>query len=233
LSITQGTIFENLEQIRKTVIQACKNSHRDPQEIRIVAISKGFDSKVIREACNAGITDIGENYIQEALVKQDALSQLPIHWHFTGHLQRNKIPLIVQRFELIHSVDSMRLAESLSAHSLKTGESVTALIQLKTSANIAHGFSIEEIRETAQSLSQLEGLKPKGIMTMAPASQDHEAVRASFRAATEIFHVLKRNFGSEFQHLSMGMSDDYDIAVEEGATMLRLGRAIFGERRGR
>ncbi len=202
---------------------ACKRVSRLPIEVTVVAVTKGVSASAIKEAFACGIRDFGENRVQEAREKIEQLSDLrsSITWHMVGHLQSNKAKIAVELFDLIHSVDSIRLAEILNRC---TPKPLPILLQVNVSGEATKkGFSIDEVIPAAQQIFKLPNLQVKGLMTIAPLTKNPEEVRPVFRKLRE----LRDQLGLE--HLSMGMSDDFEVAIEEGATIIRLGRAIFGE----
>jgi pyridoxal phosphate enzyme (YggS family) len=218
-------IAANIEEVQRRIAGACQRSHRSPNEIKLVAITKAAEVPAIRAAFNSGIRDFGENRVQEAEDKIAQLTNLKsvVTWHMVGHLQSNKAKSAVELFDIIHSVDSVRLAEILNRRAEKP---LPVLLEVNVSREATKGgFSIVEIEAAVKAIKQLPHLKVLGLMTVAPFVTDPEEVRPVFRKLRE----LRDSYGLE--HLSMGMTDDFEVAVEEGATMLRIGRAIFGERR--
>ena len=218
-------IETNIREVQRRMAQACERSHRSLDEITLVAITKSVDVSAIRAAFDCGISDFGENRVQEAEAKIVQLSDLKpaVTWHMVGHLQSNKAKAAVELFDIIHSVDSIKLAEILSWRVEKT---LPVLLEVNVSGEATKGgFSVAEIAAAAKGIRQLPNLKTMGLMTVAPFVADPEEVRPVFRKLRE----LRDSLGLE--HLSMGMTDDFEVAIEEGATMLRIGRAIFGERR--
>jgi len=218
-------IETNLREVQGRIARACERSHRSPGEITLVAITKGVDVSAIRAAFDCGIRNFGENRVQEAEGKIAQLADLKpdVTWHMVGHLQSNKAKAAVELFDIIHSVDSVRLAEILSRRAEKT---LPVLLEVNVSGEATKGgFSVGETEAAVKAIKQLPNLKMLGLMTVAPFVADPEEVRPVFRKLRE----LRDSLGLE--HLSMGMTDDFEVAVEEGATMLRIGRAIFGERR--
>jgi pyridoxal phosphate enzyme (YggS family) len=218
-------IQANIREVQMRITRACERSHRSPSEITLVAITKGVEVPAIRAAFDSGIRDFGENRVQEAEGKIAQLSDLKpnVTWHMVGHLQSNKAKAAVELFDIIHSVDSVRLAEILSRRAQKT---LPVLLEVNVSGEATKGgFSVGETAAAVKEIKQLTSLKAIGLMTVAPFVADPEAVRPVFRKLRE----LRDSLGLE--HLSMGMTDDFEVAVEEGATMLRIGRAIFGDRR--
>jgi hypothetical protein len=190
-----------------------------------VAVTKGFEAQAIRAAFDSGIRDFGENRVQEAEGKIAQLIDLrpAVTWHMVGHLQSNKAKIAVELFDIIHSVDSVRLAEILNR---RVEKPLPVLLEVNVSGEATKGgFSVGETEAAVKEIRQLPNLKVLGLMTVAPFVADAEEVRPVFRKLRE----LRDSLGLE--HLSMGMTDDFEVAVEEGATMLRIGRAIFGERR--
>ncbi len=217
-------ITRNLRDVERRIAQAAQRAGRSPAEITIVAVTKGLTAQAIEAALEAGIRHIGENRVQEARGKIARLSNLQPcpTWHMVGHLQTNKVKTAVEIFDIIHSIDSLRLAEALSGRARNT---IPVLLQVNISGEEPKsGFSEAELPKAAEDVARLSMLKVKGLMTIAPLVSDPEEVRPIFRRLRE----LRDSLGLE--HLSMGMSDDFEVAVGEGATMVRIGRAIFGER---
>jgi len=190
-----------------------------------VAVAKGFDASAVRAAFDCGVKDFGENRVQEAEKKIGQLSDFKpdITWHMVGHVQSNKARTAAELFDIIHSVDSVRLAGILSQ---RAEETLPVLLEVNVSGEASKsGFAADEIAGVVEEAKQLPNLEVMGLMTIAPLTADPEEVRPVFRKLRE----LRDSLGLE--HLSMGMTDDFEVAVEEGATMLRIGRAIFGDRR--
>jgi len=218
-------IEANIREVQGRIALACERSHRLPEEIMLVAITKGVEASVIRKAFDCGIRNFGENRVQEAEDKIGQLSvlKLDVTWHMVGHLQSNKAKTAVELFDIIHSVDSIKLAEILSRRVQTT---LPVLLEVNVSGEVTKsGFSLGEIAVAVDEIRRLPNLKMMGLMTMAPFVTDPEDVRPVFRKLREIRDSLG------LVHLSMGMTDDFEVAVEEGATMLRIGRAVFSERR--
>ena len=218
-------IEANIREVRRRIARACERSRRSPDEITLVAVTKGFEVPAIRTAFNSGIRDFGENRVQEAEGKIAQLTDLKpdVTWHMVGHLQSNKAMSAVELFDIIHSVDSLKLAEILNR---RVEKPLPVLLEVNVSGEATKGgFSLGEIAAAVEEIRKLSNLKLRGLMTVAPFVIDPEAVRPVFRKLRE----LRDSLGLE--HLSMGMTDDFEVAVEEGATMLRIGRAIFGDRR--
>ena len=219
------SIEANIEEVQGCIARACERSHRLPEEITLVAITKGVDVSAIRAAFDCGIRNFGENRVQEAEGKIAQLADLKpdVTWHMVGHLQSNKAKAAVELFDIIHSVDSVRLAEILSRRAERT---LSVLLEVNVSGEATKGgFSVAGIAAAVNEIRQLPNLKTMGLMTVAPFVADPEEIRPVFRKLRE----LRDSLG--LKHLSMGMTDDFEVAIEEGASMLRIGRAIFGERR--
>jgi len=211
--------------VQRRIARACERSHRLPEEITLVAVTKTFEATVIREAFDCGIRNFGENRVQEAEGKVGQLSDLKsdVTWHMLGHLQSNKAKKAVEIFDIIHSVDSVKLADILSRRAQK---SLPVLLEVNVAGETTKGgLSVDEVAAAVEEIRKLPDLKVTGLMTIAPFVAEPEEVRPVFQKLRE----LRDSLGLE--HLSMGMTDDFEVAIEEGATMLRIGRAIFGERR--
>ena len=225
------TIARNVEEIRKRIVNACERAGRNPEEVQILAATKTRTPEEIKEAFEAGIRLFGENRVQEARDKIPLLSDLPIEWHMIGHLQRNKVKYAVNLFDVVESLDSKELADELEKRLSKVGKRMRVFIEVKLSPEqTKHGCSPEEALELARHVLSLEHLKLEGLMNVPPYFEDLELVRPYFRKLREIRDNLECALGVNFPHLSMGMSHDFEVAVEEGATIVRIGTAIFGER---
>jgi pyridoxal phosphate enzyme (YggS family) len=218
-------IEANIREVQGSIARACERSCRTPGGITLVAVTKGVEASAIRTAFDCGIRNFGENRVQEAEDKIAQLSDLKpdVTWHMVGHLQSNKAKTAVELFDIIHSVDSVRLAEVLSRRAEKP---LSVLLEVNVSGEVTKGgFSAGEIAAAVEEIRRLPDLKVMGLMTVAPFAAEPEEVRPVFRKLRELRDSLR------LEYLSMGMTDDFEVAVEEGATMLRIGRAIFGERR--
>ena len=218
------------ERIKETAI-ACK---RPTASIRLVAVSKTMPAEVVREAIEAGVTDLGENYIQEAKEKVNALATYPVTWHFIGHLQSNKAKYAVRLFDLIHSVDSLRLAKELDKYAKKNDKIQPILIQVNVAKEDSKsGVYVEDTMQLLREVSRLENISVKGLMTMPPYFNAPEKVRPFFAALRKFRDQIKKEAipNISMDELSMGMTGDFEAAIEEGATMVRIGTAIFGDRR--
>lgn len=219
-------IAGNIAKVKERIAKAAIRAGRNPEDIRLIAVSKEFPASAISEAFALGITDFGENRVQEAAEKipQVTASASPRPtWHLIGHLQTNKIKTALHLFDIIHSVDSLRLAQALSKRT-------TARTKILLEVNIAGettktGFSPEDVVEAYREIRELPGVEVIGLMTVAPETSEPEGTRPYFKQLRGIAEMLN------LRELSMGMSGDFEVAIEEGATMVRVGRAIFGERK--
>ena len=218
-----ATIAERVAHVQQRVERAAERAGRSPADVSIVAVSKGFPPSAIDEVVVAGIADVGENRVQEATAKIAALRGLPVTWHLVGHLQTNKAKTALELFDIIHSVDSLHLAEVLS-HPDRSGP-LPILLEVNAAREASKfGFPPGEVAAAAQAIARLPHLDLRGLMTVAPFVSDPEAVRPVFRELRRLRDALG------LRDLSMGMTDDFEVAIEEGATLVRIGRAIFGER---
>ncbi len=221
----------NLEEIQGNIRSACEKSGRNPDEVTLVAVTKTVEADVMNAAIDLGVTIVGENRVQEIRRKFDDVK--PVSWHQIGHLQRNKVKYIADKVDMIHSVDSIRLAEEISDKAQKFGRTIDILIQVNVAGESQKfGIDDETLTEMLTEISKLEGIKVKGLMLIAPFADDPETVRPIFRRMKEIFDSTKNsNYDNvEMKYLSMGMTGDYEVAIEEGANMVRIGSGIFGKR---
>ncbi|MBN1484162.1 MAG: YggS family pyridoxal phosphate-dependent enzyme [Chloroflexia bacterium] len=229
-------IRSNLEQVRSRIAAAAGRAGRDPSEVMIVAITKSFPVEVVRLAVAAGLKEIGENRVQEAGRKRAQLADLTgVRWHMVGHLQRNKAKDALELFDLVHSLDSKRLAEELERRAAAAGRVLPVLVEVNVAGEESKwGFSMEDehhLLRVVEDLLPLAHLRLEGLMTVAPLVEQAEKVRPVFRRLWQLRQSLRQRYPeAPWTHLSMGMTDDYEVAVEEGATMVRLGRALFGPR---
>jgi pyridoxal phosphate enzyme (YggS family) len=219
----ESRLAERLQRLRLLIAGACLRSGRSAESVTIVAVTKGVPATVVREAIAAGLTDIGENRVQEAEQKRAALADLEgLRWHMIGHLQSNKVKTALNLFDIIHSVDSIHLAEAISRRAL---EPVPVFLEVNVSGeSTKHGVTLDELSAVHAAIAALPNVYVRGLMTVAPLSADPQAARPVFRRLRQEATALA------LPDLSMGMSDDFEVAVEEGATHVRIGRAIFGER---
>jgi len=238
-----GTIAENIEAVRARIGQAAARSGRDARDIRLICVTKSRAPSEIGEAIAAGEYELGENRAQEFLEKYDTIQDIAladskkpnIMWNFIGQLQRNKVKYLAGKISLIHSVDSFKLAEEIDARAQKAGEPAGILIQMNTAGEKQKsGVALSESEALVNEIEQrLSYVKVQGLMAVVPDVLDPEDVRGYFRDARRTFEALAEKRGgaeADFKHLSMGMTHDFEIAVEEGATIVRVGTAIFGPR---
>jgi pyridoxal phosphate enzyme (YggS family) len=226
-----NSIVENLEQIREQIARAAAKSGRSTDDVELVAITKTHPAEKVREAIEAGQTLFGESRVQEARVK---IPQLPssIRWHFVGHLQKNKIRHALPLFEMIHSVDSLALAEDINRIASEEGLHPRVLLEVNVAGESSKfGFSPEKLRHQMEALLALPRLSILGLMTIPPLAQQAEASRKHFVQLRELRDHLQTEFRVDLAQLSMGMTQDFPIAIEEGATLVRVGTAIFGARK--
>lgn len=234
---SQERVAHRLAAVQESIADACAGTGRDPTDIRIVAITKGHPTEAVLAAMRAGLTDIGENRVQEALAKLGPEVRPEggprVRWHMVGHLQRNKARDAVALFDWVQSVDSSRLARALSERALDAGRTVRVLIEVNAGGEERkHGLPPDRASETGLEVDGMPGLELRGVMAMAPWTDEEEPVREAFRTARRVFEQLRDQVGETVDTLSMGMSGDYPMAIEEGANMVRLGTALFGARRG-
>lgn len=223
-------IRQNIDIVRKRIEAACKRAGRSPEDVTLVAVSKTFSEKEIIEAADAGIKIFGENKAQELFNKFENLKD-SVTWHFIGTLQSNKAKYVVRCADLIHSVDSLKLLKEIEKNAVKNNKIQKFMIEIKTSFEESkHGLNEEsEIIEILDFAKQSINLQSKGLMTIAPFVDDEKVIRNSFRSLRELKEKLVSK-GYELDELSMGMTSDFEIAIEEGSTMVRIGSAIFGTR---
>lgn len=226
-------IGEILEEVQAKIVGACARAGRDPAEVEIVAVTKTHGAEVVREAWDAGLRIIGENKVQEAAWKQP-LSVSGPEWHLIGHLQRNKVRPALELFECFHSIDSIPLLDRLEKVAAEMGKRPRVLLEVNVSGERSKdGLSPANVPATVEHLlSACPSLTMEGFMTMAPffPPERIEETRPFFRTLRELRDTMEEKFGARFPRLSMGMSGDYPIAIEEGATWVRLGTVLFGER---
>ena len=225
-------IRENIKQVQKNIEKACGRVERDPREVMLIAVSKHKPVSALEEAYQCGMRDFGENKVQELVEKAEVLPK-DIRWHMIGHLQRNKVKYIVDKVYLIHSVDSLRLAEEISKEALKKNVMVDILVEVNVAKEeTKFGSTMEEASELVRQIAALPGIRVKGLMTIAPFVENPEENREYFsklkQLAVDIEHKNIDNVSMRV--LSMGMTGDYEVAVEEGASYVRVGTGIFGER---
>ena len=223
-------IAEGLASVRAEIEAAARRAGRDPAEIKLIAVTKGFGPDMVAAALAAGVGDVGENRVQEAIGKMEAVHGL-LRWHLIGPLQTNKVRLLQGRFALFHALDRAELADVLARRLAAEGRRLPVLIEVNIGGEATKaGVAPEGAGELARNVVACPELDLRGLMTVAPPVQRPEAARPYFRALRGLRDSLAADLGRELPELSMGMSGDYPVAVEEGATLVRVGRAIFGER---
>jgi len=226
------SVGDNVERIRERIAEAALRRGRDPSCVRLMAVTKTVDDSRIGEALAAGVDILGENYVQEAKRKIETLGR-KVEWHFIGHLQSNKARHAVCLFDLIHSVDRLGLAAELDRRSDRAGVVTPVLIQVSLGGEETKGgVSPEDALALVREVAAMKHLSIRGLMTMPPWFDDPEEARPFFRALREMGERVRESGipGVSMEELSMGMTQDYEVAVEEGATIVRVGRALFGER---
>lgn len=223
---------DSLNEVKKNISEACKRAGRDPKDVTLIAVSKTKPVEMLSEVYNEGVRDFGENYVQELVDKIEIMPK-DIRWHMIGHLQRNKVKYLVGKVACIHSVDSIRLAEEINERSVKSG----IVTEIMAEVNIAgeeskFGFKRDEVFDFAEKVSVMKGVKLTGLMTSAPYVANPEENRLYFREMKSLsVDINAKNIDNvNIAGLSMGMTNDYVVAVEEGATHVRVGTAIFGAR---
>jgi PLP dependent protein len=226
-------ISDNINSIRERVARACVSAGRSPSEVTLIAVAKTFPSAAVREAAAAGALDVGENYVQELLAKRRDLPGTDIRWHFIGHLQSNKVRDIAAWIHMIHAVDSLSLAREIDRRAAGAARTIECLIEVNTTGEgTKFGVSPAEVVPLVRSLASCEHISIAGLMTIGPFLPEAEGSRPMFRRLRE----LREEIGSGSQanvtmrHLSMGMTGDFEVAIDEGATLIRIGTAIFGPR---
>ncbi len=225
-----SAIEQNLQAVRERIASACGRARRDSASVQLIAVSKTFGPESVCEAVAAGQAIFGENKVQEAAAK---IPQCPGHvsWHLVGHLQRNKANKAAQLFDLIHSVDSNRLLEALNAAGEELGRTVKVLLEVNVSGEASKfGLKPEEVPAALGAANRMHRVEIRGLMTMPPLTEDVEKARPYFRRLRELRDEWRSSSGYALDELSMGMSHDFEVAIEEGATWIRVGTALFGTR---
>ncbi|MCX5680560.1 MAG: YggS family pyridoxal phosphate-dependent enzyme [Candidatus Omnitrophica bacterium] len=220
-------ISDNLKSVTKRIAKCCERSGRPEEAVKLVSVTKEADIEEMRAAILAGVTDIGENRVQDAVFKHKAIGDSVI-WHLIGHLQTNKAKDAVRIFSLIHSVDSIRIAEAIDKEARKIGKVQEVLVQVNTSGeSTKFGVHPEDVDNILRECALYGNIDIKGFMTIAPETSNPETVRPYFRALNELRGRIRTSRGVDYGALSMGMTGDFEVAIEEGATIIRIGRAIF------
>ena len=225
-------ITENLEQVRKNIDEACRMAGRDPKEVTLIAVSKTKPVSMLKEAYDAGARCFGENKVQEIMDKHPQLPE-DIQWHMIGHLQRNKVKYIVDKVSMIHSVDSLRLAQTIEQEAAKHNVCVPVLLEVNVAQEESKfGLKMDEVLPLIETIADFPHIKVQGLMTIAPYVENAEDNRDFFRQLKKLsVDIEAKNINNvSMSVLSMGMTGDYWVAVQEGATMVRVGTGIFGER---
>jgi len=228
--VSDETLKRNIEIIQSRMAEAAARSGRNSDEITLVAVSKRHDQKAIKAALEYGITDLGESRVQEAEPKIADLGRAA-RWHLIGHLQTNKVARAIQLFDTLDAVDSARLAEKIDAEAEKEGLKIECLAEINSSGEDSkYGFPLETAAEILPELARFKNIIWRGIMTIGPYSINENLIRRAFRRTRDVFVECRDVFGVRFDTLSMGMSGDFETAIEEGSTQVRVGTAIFGPR---
>ncbi|QZY57141.1 YggS family pyridoxal phosphate-dependent enzyme [Crassaminicella profunda] len=224
-------IEKNIKDLREEIHEICSKIGRNPEEIQLIAVTKTVDHERINEAIHTGVEDIGENKVQEIMEKYNVVSS--VNWHMIGHLQTNKVKYIIDKVKLIHSVDRISLAEEINKRAKQHNKIMDVLVQVNVAnEETKFGLANSEVFDFFEKIQPLEHIRVKGLMTIAPYEENPEDVRKYFKMLKEIFEEIKtKGFQRvEMRYLSMGMTNDFKIAIEEGANMVRVGTGIFGRR---
>lgn len=225
-------VSDNIKAVRQNIDRACERSNRDSSRVTLIAVSKTKPLSMLREAYEAGVRDFGENKVQELV---DKIPEMPsdVRWHMIGHLQRNKVKYIVGRVSLIHSVDSLRLADEISKEAVKKGVTARILVEVNVAKEESKfGAALEDTVSLVSEIARLPAIKVEGLMTIAPFVEDAEDNRIYFKKLKQLsVDIAERNIDNvSMDILSMGMTGDYTVAIEEGAACVRVGTGIFGSR---
>lgn len=225
-------VSESLYMVRQRIESACARVGRNPSDVRVVAVTKTATAEQIREAVSAGLTELGENRVQVLEQHARELGSVPaVNWHLIGHLQRNKVRQVLGLSRYIHSVDSLRLAEEIQKCAAAMGVRVSVLLQVNAGEEQQKfGANLAEARELGARIAAMPNLELRGVMSMAPLTEDEARIRKAFANARETFEAIRATGVTKdcYRELSMGMSHDFEIAIEQGATILRLGSILFG-----
>ena len=232
ITMNEYCIKDNIEEVKNKIAAACQEAGRAPEEVTLIAVSKTKPVELLREAYDCGCRDFGENKVQELLDKYEVMPK-DIRWHMIGHLQRNKVKYIVDKVALIHSVDSLRLAEEISREAVKKDTCVNILIEVNVAEEeTKFGVTCNEVKKLVQDIAKLPNIRVKGLMTIAPFVENAEQNRPIFSKLRKIsVDIMEENIDNiTMEILSMGMTGDYEVAVSEGAACVRVGTGIFGVR---
>lgn len=223
------SIAENIKAIESQIMQAVLRSNRDPETVTLIGVTKNITEKQVQEAVAAGLSDLGENRVQELQKKHQLVEGA--RWHLIGHLQSNKVKYIIDKVQLIHSLDRWSLALELDRRAKESLRIIPVLVQVNVAGEATKfGLDVQETYDFVSELSNLKGISVQGLMTIAPYVEDPEEVRPVFRQLRHLSDFLRNIPGVHMEQLSMGMTNDFQVAIEEGATMVRIGTAIFGYR---
>lgn len=225
------SLAENLNSIQQRIHTACTRAERDPASVTLLAVTKTQPPEVVTEAARLGLASFGENKIQEAKAKIPLCSG-KLRWHFIGHLQTNKCRDAVELFEMIQSVDSLHVAQEISKRAEQAGKTIPILLEVNLAGEASKfGYRPDKLEAELQQLNALPRLEIHGLMTVPPWTSNAENVRPFFRQMRELKQRLEQILGAPLPHLSMGMTGDFEVAIEEGATIVRIGTALFGPRK--
>lgn len=230
--VLELVIKENLSRVQENIQNALIRSGRSKDDVTLIAVTKTVEAEAINEAISLGISNIGENKVQEINRKYDNIDE-NVNWHMIGHLQSNKVKYIIDKVNLIHSLDRLSLAKEINKRALQANLTKDVLIQVNVAEEDSKfGLKVEKVIPFIESILRFESIRVKGLMTMAPFTNNPDEVRFVFRDLRKLgLEIEKRNYENvEMKYLSMGMSNDYEVAIEEGANMVRIGTAIFGKR---
>ena len=225
---------KSIEAIKQRIGQACLRAGRDPADVTLVAVAKTFAAGAVAEAVEAGVADVGENYVQELLQKRELLADKGVRWHFIGHLQSNKVKYIIEWIHLIHAVDRKEVVQEIDRRAGRAGRIMNLLVEVNTTGEQSKfGVAPEKALPFIHTLAEYRNIDIAGLMTIGPFLPDPEGSRSMFRRLSELREEV-RQLGQpnvSMRYLSMGMTGDFEVAIEEGATHVRIGTAIFGRRR--
>jgi PLP dependent protein len=238
------SIADNIREVRGVIAAACQRANRNPDEVTLVAISKTHPAEAVLEVIRAGLQHFGENRVEESEIKiplVNTQAKVPVTWHMVGHIQSRKAKDVLPLFQRVHSVDNVKLATKLSSLSLERGSKLDVLLEVNVSGEAAkYGLQASgwendpqvrrQLWDDIREILALPGLRVQGLMTMAPIVEQAEMTRPVFASLAALRTALNESLHCQLPDLSMGMTDDYPVAIEEGATIIRIGRAIFGER---
>jgi len=226
------TLEKNIEDVLARVKNAAINSNRDPEEVQLIAVTKTVDIDIVKRAIDYGIVHVGENKVQELTRKHEEIGPVA-KWHLIGHLQRNKVKYIIDKVDLIHSLDSYKLAEEIDKRAKEIDRVIECLLQVNVSGEeTKYGVSTNSVKKLLKEVATLSNVKIVGLMTMAPHVEDREETRQYFKVLKTLSKKISELdlVNVDMKYLSMGMSNDFEVAVEEGANLIRVGSSIFGER---